>query len=94
MIETNVKVSIVFPGAMETNIMSNSGIQNRQTSNQSSSMKALPASKAAAIIIKGMEQDRLRIFVGNDSKMMDFLVRLNPVFAGKLIYKQMKTLLQ
>ena len=93
LIETNVKVSIVFPGAMQTNIMANSGIENRQTSSESSSMKALLPSKAAEIIVKGMEKNKPRIFVGNDSKMMDFLVRLNPIFAGKLIYKQMKTLL-
>jgi short-subunit dehydrogenase len=90
---TNVKVSIVFPGAMQTNIMANSGIENRQASSESSSMKALLPSKAAEIIVKGMEKNKPRIFVGNDSKMMDFLVRLNPIFAGKLIYKQMKTLL-
>ncbi len=93
LIETNVKVSIVFPGAMQTNIMANSGIENRQTSSESSSIKALLPSKAAEIIVKGMEKNKPRIFVGNDSKMMDFLVRLNPIFAGKLIYKQMKTLL-
>lgn len=93
LIETNVKVSIVFPGAMQTNIMSNSGIENRQKSNESSSMKALMPSKAAEIIVNGMEKNKPRIFVGKDSKMMDFLVRLNPIFAGKLIYKQMKTML-
>lgn len=93
LIETNVKVSIVFPGAMQTNIMSNSGIENRKTSSESSSMKSLLPSKAAEIIVNGMEKNKPRIFVGNDSKLMDILVRLNPIFAGKLIYKQMKTML-
>ncbi len=93
LMETNVKVSIVFPGAMQTNIMANSGIENRQARGESSSMKALLPSKAAEVIVKGIEKNKLRIFVGSDSKMMDFLVRLNPIFAGKLIYKQMKTLL-
>jgi short-subunit dehydrogenase len=91
LLETNVKVTIVFPGAMQTNIMANSGIENRQSNKGSAAMKVLLPSKAAEIIVEGMEKNKPRIFVGKDSNIMDYLVRLNPLYAAKLIYKQMKT---
>jgi len=54
----------------------------------------LPADKAAAIILDGIEHDKPQIFTGSDSRMMNRLYRLNPVFATKFIAKQMKSLLK
>jgi short-subunit dehydrogenase len=89
--ETNVRVSIVFPGAMNTNIMGNSGLEtNKQKAGEQSSMKILSPTDAAKMIISGMEANKDRIFVGKDSKMMDWLYRMNPGFAARLIYKKMR----
>lgn len=96
LMNTNVKVSIVFPGAIATNIMANSGIENLKLSEsdaKNSKFKPLPAAKAAEIIIDGMEKNRVWIYVGKDSKFLNFLYRLSPSYATKFISKQMKSLL-
>ena len=53
----------------------------------------LSASKAAEIIINGMENDRYRVLVGKDSVFMDMIYRLNPKRAAGFISKKMKVLL-
>jgi short-subunit dehydrogenase len=91
---TTVRVTVVFPGAIGTNIAANSGvvIGVPAESNQSS-IRMLPPNKAAQIIIDGMERNRYRILVGSDSALMDFVYRLNPKRAARFIYNQMKSLL-
>ena len=92
--ETNVKVTVVFPGAVNTNITTNSGLaMPTEPVSQSKPMKILSASKAAQIIVYGMERDRYRVLVGNDAKFMDYFYRFNPKAAAKLITKKMKGLL-
>lgn len=86
-IGSNVHVSIVFPGAIATNIMKNSNVEMKMSSD--SKMKMLSAEKAASIIIKGMENNEFQMFVGNDSKFMNFLYKANPKKAIKFIKKQM-----
>ena len=89
--DTNVKVTVVFPGAGHTNISKHSGINNpRASAVKNQSVKVLPASKAAQIIIDGMEQDQYRILVGRDAKFMDYFSRLNPKAAAMMISKKMK----
>jgi len=53
----------------------------------------LSAHEAAEIIVRGIEANQPQIFTGKDSRMMNKLYRLNPVYATKLIAKQMKSLL-
>jgi len=94
--ETNVRVSVVFPGATQTNITKNSGLKELKISennSQNQSIQMLPASEAARLIVLGMEKNKLQIFLGKDSKFMNALYRLNPVFATNLIAKKMKSLL-
>lgn len=95
LLDTNVKVTVVFPGAIGTNIANNSGLKMPSASKeQEQKFKPLPAPKAAEIIIEGMEKNKYRVMVGSDSSFMDFLYRLNPKFAAEFIYKKMKELLQ
>ena len=92
--DTNVGVSVVFPGATATNITENSGLKvPAGTDTQAQNFPMLSAHDAAAIIVNGMEKNKLQIFTGKDSKMMNILYRLNPVYATNLIAKQMKSLL-
>lgn len=94
LLNTNVKVTLVYPGAIATNITANSGVEIRVTAEmEKSSIKALPAEKAAEIIVDAIEKDRYSVHVGSDSKFMDFLYRLNPKGAAGFIYNQMKSLL-
>ena len=94
LLDTKVKVTLVYPGAIGTNIAANSGvaISNGKTA-ESSSIKMLPPDKAAAIIVDAIENDRYSVLVGSDAKLMDFIYRLNPKGAAGFIYKQMKSLL-
>lgn len=88
--DTNVHVSVVFPGAVNTNIMSNSGLENTVDPEEASKQNMmLSADKAADIIIAGIEKNKKRIFVGKDAKIMDTLYRLSPNRAVSFIAKKM-----
>lgn len=94
--DTNVRVSIVFPGATDTNISSNSGIKVPNKTGNNLKQKEFPtlsAGEAAKIIIKGIEKNKPYIYTGNDSSFMSFLYRINPIFATNFIAKKMKALL-
>jgi NAD(P)-dependent dehydrogenase (short-subunit alcohol dehydrogenase family) len=93
LMETKVGVTVVFPGAVATNITTNSGLAMPDVDADSSSFKQTPASVAAKMMVDAIEKGKPRITVGKDATMMDRLSRLNPVFAANLIYKQMKSLL-
>ncbi|HEY1870737.1 MAG TPA: SDR family oxidoreductase [Chitinophagaceae bacterium] len=94
LVNTNVKVTVVFPGAVNTNITKNSGLNVPEPSAaMQKSNKILSSAKAAEIIIDGMENNRYRILVGNDAKFMDKFYRFNPKAAAKQIADKMKSLL-
>lgn len=81
---TNVHVMIVFPGAVNTNIS-----KDLKTNEDFSNYKMLSASKAAHIIINGIEKNKFKLFVGTDSKLMNFMYKLNSKYAINLINKKM-----
>jgi NAD(P)-dependent dehydrogenase (short-subunit alcohol dehydrogenase family) len=94
LIDTNVKVTVVFPGAINTNITKNSGLGDMIKSSDDTKKQAgniLSPVAAAQMIVDGMEGDQYRIYVGKDSKFMDLLCRWKPVFAARLINKKMKS---
>jgi NADP-dependent 3-hydroxy acid dehydrogenase YdfG len=91
---TSVSVTVAFPGAVATNISTNSGLTMPEgAGEQEQKFKALPAATAARIMVDAIEHGKARVTVGKDATMMDRLSRLNPVFAANVIYKQMKSLL-
>ncbi|HCS38044.1 MAG TPA: short-chain dehydrogenase [Anaerolineaceae bacterium] len=96
LLETNVHVTLVFPGAIKTNITVNSGIMTQEQANKQDTgqFKMTEPDQAAQMIVSGIERNAYHVFVGSDSKMMDFLVRLAPKRAAKLIFDQMKSLLK
>jgi len=96
LLDTPVRVSVVFPGATNTDITKNSNVEVPKVTDANTkklSAKMLSADKAAQIIVNGIEKDKPQIFTGSDSKLMNRLYRSNPVFAIKFIAKQMKSLL-
>lgn len=93
---TNVKVTVIFPGAIGTNIANNSGVGhtlNVPSDAQRQSIKPLAPSKAAQIIVDGIERDDYEILVGRDSSLMSFLYRFSSRRAARFISKQMQSLL-
>lgn len=93
LLETKVRVTVVFPGAVSTNITANSGVSSLPRTDKQPAITPLPAERAAQIIVEGIERNRFRVLVGNDATMMDRLYRLSPQFAVRLIFRQMKSLL-
>lgn len=92
--DSPVRVTVVFPGAIATNIATNSGLtMPASAAENSKKFNPLPAPRAAEIIVDGMEKDKYRVMVGSDSRFMDLLYRFNPVFAAGFIYKKMRNLL-
>jgi NAD(P)-dependent dehydrogenase (short-subunit alcohol dehydrogenase family) len=97
LLETNVGVSVIMPGAVATNIAGNSGVAapggTDAAAAQAAAARTLPAAEAARIMVDGIEQDRLHVYVGRDSRVMGAAVRLAPKQATHLIQRQMKRLL-
>lgn len=89
--ETNVRVTVVHPGAIATNITANSGLGGPKIDNNSAKTNlALSPAKAAEIIIRAMEKNKFRATVGKDAYILDKLYRLCPRFATNFIGKMMK----
>lgn len=95
LLETGVGVSVVMPGGVSTDITTNSGVAAPvdAESAEGSRLPTTTPSKAASIILDGMESDTLHIFVGKDAKAMNMATKVAPKQATHFIYKQMKNLL-
>lgn len=93
LLDTPVRVTVVFPGAVATNITANSGVAIRAAGGRQPAARPLEPKRAAQIIVEGMEQNRFRVLVGSDARLMDFLYRLSPERAARFIYRQMRSLL-
>ena len=81
-----VRLSVVHPGGVATNIVRNSrdgtGVADNARRAQSierfdAIAKTTPAA-AALRIIQGIENNQPRILIGNDARFMDLLQRLRP----------------
>lgn len=89
---TNVQVSLVFPGAIATNITGNSGVAapggQKQDDAAKSKMKPMEVSEAGKIIVGAIESGRYRVMIGKDAKTFDTLSRLMPTKAIRMIAKK------
>jgi NAD(P)-dependent dehydrogenase (short-subunit alcohol dehydrogenase family) len=96
LLETNVGVSVILPGAVMTDITGNSGVPIPEMTPEEiekASSRGVSPDEAARIMIDGIEGDQLHIYVGRDSLMMGIANRAAPKFSTHLIAKQMKDLL-
>jgi short-subunit dehydrogenase len=93
---TRVRVTLVIPGAVATNITTNSGvaIPVDQATAARQARRVMSAEDAGRAIVDGMERDAYRVLVGRDARMMDLLYRINPKGATSFITRQMKDLLR
>ena len=92
---TNVRVTIVFPGAVATNITTNSGVDIPVSPEMAEWRRGArsPADKAARIILDGMERDRLPRD-GRQRRQADGpALPAQPARAAGFIANQMKSLL-
>lgn len=93
LLDTNVNVTVVFPGATATNIAGNSGINLVDAETSESKFKMTTAADSARMIVDGIESNAYHVFTGSDAKLMDRIARYMPNRVAKIIYKQMKSLL-
>ncbi len=85
-----VRVTVVHPGGVKTNIANNgllhaeelgyqvSDHERRRVQAYNEKLLRMPAAVAAKIIVDGVENNRPRVLVGNDAKIVDLLVRMFP----------------
>ena len=77
---TRVRATVVFPGAVATNITANSGVDipggmdARQM--EKAAARTLSADKAAQIILKGVTSDKARVLVGFDAHVIHQVAKL------------------
>lgn len=88
-LDTNLKVMVVFPGAIATDIAKNSNVQ-MNTIASDSKMKMTSAPDASSQIIKGIEKDTFKLYVGKDAKFMNMFYKFNDKKAIAYINKMMK----
>ncbi|MCC6615761.1 MAG: SDR family oxidoreductase [Anaerolineae bacterium] len=95
LLDTHVHVTVVFPGAIATNITQNSGLAMPAAASDGAAQNypTTSAERAAEIIVNGMERDQFQVYVGNDARMMNYLYRLNPGYATRFMFNRMKNLL-
>ena len=95
---TSVGVSVLFPGAVNTNISINSGAvtaaELEKMTNSTPKFKATDQVVAGRMIVDAFEKNPFHAFIGSDAKTMDRLSRLAPEKAANLIQKQMKSLIK
>lgn len=91
LLDTNVGVTIAFPGAIKTDIMKNSQVEREVSADSGGKQHKLTLpEEAAEIMIEAIEENAYRVMVGNDAKMMDRLSRLMPKKAAAIIAEKLK----
>jgi short-subunit dehydrogenase len=93
-----VRLSVVHPGGIKTNIVRNSRTGSGITDNERRSQAierfdviAQTSAKDAALrIIKGIEKNEPRILIGNDARFMDILQRFRPATYWKVMAKRIE----
>jgi short-subunit dehydrogenase len=93
LLDTNVAVTVIFPGAIGTDIAANSGVTIEGMDAAAATHRTTSPVRAGAVIVEALEKGRFRATIGSDAATMDRLSRLNPRMATRLIAKQMGDLL-
>lgn len=87
-----IGVSLIYPGAVNTDIMHNSGVENISKDSEGTKMKITQADDAARQMIEAIEYKKAAVYIGKDARMLIKLYRLAPVWSAGFIAKQMEKL--
>ena len=93
-----VRLSVVHPGGVATNIARNSrtGVGMTDNARRAESIELFDAfartkpAKAALRIIEGIEKNAPRILIGKDARFMDLLQRLRPATYWPVLARRME----
>jgi short-subunit dehydrogenase len=96
-----VRLSVVHPGGIKTNIVRNMRSGSGVTDNERRALSIerfdaiTPTSPkdAALRIIKGIEKNEPRILIGGDARFMDLLQRFRPATYWKVMAKRVEKML-
>ncbi|MDD3490805.1 MAG: SDR family oxidoreductase [Paludibacter sp.] len=89
--DTAVHVTTVVPGAINTNIKINSGlIKVAESTDAEKAKKTLHPTIAAEKTVKAIEHNCPQIYLGKDSKTMNWIYKFSPKLATQLIYNKVK----
>ena len=101
MANSSVRLSVVHPGGVSTNIARNSRTGTGVTDNARRAQaidrfdavaKTTPAA-AALRIIQGIEKNQPRILIGNDARFMDLLQRFRPATYWAVLAKRIEKMM-
>lgn len=90
--DTSVSVTLVIPGAIGTNITTNSGVEPPAMPD-GKTPKMTSADEAAHQIIEAVREGTFRVLIGGDARMLDRMSRVAPVKAIGIVADRMKALL-
>src|ERR1700731_1498362 len=102
MAKSPIRLSVVHPGGIKTNIVRNSragsGVTDNERRVQSierfDAIAQTSAKDAALRIIKGVEKNELRILIGGDARFMDLLQRFRPATYWNVMAKRIEKMAQ
>lgn len=91
---SGIGVTVVHPGGIKTNIARNARVKNllepgftpeNVVKIYEEKLFKTTADTAARIIIEGIENNRQRVMIGSDARVLDWMTRLFPVFAKNIV---------
>ncbi len=88
---TSVRVVTLFPGNISTNLTGNSGVQMIDADGRK--VRATTPEVAGARIIRGIAEDRFRVVIGADARVLDTLSRISAKLTTRFVAKQIKAVL-
>jgi len=93
--DTNLGVTIAFPGSVETNISQNApdisekDLKEMAQRAEGGEAQAVSAAFAAGEMITAIEEEKPRIYIGSDSKSINLFSRLFPARAANQLRKML-----
>lgn len=93
LLDTDVQVTVIFPGAVDTAITENSGVEqpgSGEIDEEKARRLMTSAPDAARAMLDGIERNRLHVYVGKDAKVMSVLIKLAPRPAIRFVKRQME----
>ena len=86
-------LTVIYPGAIGTNIAANSGLDMPEGSSDAPQRKVVAPADAGQAVVDAIEANKKRVTIGSDAQTMWAMNRIHPDLAANMIYQGMKDLL-
>lgn len=91
LLDTSVRVVTLFPGNISTNLTGNSGVQMVDAGSRK--VRSTTPEAAGQRIVDGVADDRFRVVIGTDARLLSALTRISAKRTTRFIARQMKSVL-